>query len=115
MGKYADHGVLKIVLCEGGLASEPQTRDDVRLLTVFDLVFDERCRSTPALRYCTWHPTLREIHLLSIGALSGLTSTLLLQPCTSLHLACVAHPHEAPPVDLIKTRLQQGDAPLGKK
>ena len=48
----------------------------------------------------------------SPGALSGLTSTLLFQPCTSLPSCAFYLSHEAPPVDLIKTRLQQGDASL---
>jgi hypothetical protein len=54
----------------------------------------------------------------SPGALSGLTSTLLFQPCTSLP-SCASCPSlrsaATLAVDLIKTRLQQGDASLGTK
>ena len=55
-------------------------------------------------------------HLSSPGALSGLMSTLLFQPCTSVP-SCASCPssREAPPVDLLKTRLQQGDASLRTK
>lgn len=50
------------------------------------------------------------------GAISGLASSLLLQPCTSAssRIVCLAL-LTSPLVDLVKTRLQQGDSQLPNK
>ena len=58
----------------------------------------------------------RSITFFLLGAISGLASSILLQPCTSAssRIARLA-PLTTPLVDLVKTRLQQGDSRLSKK
>ena len=72
---------------------------------------NERCRSTPIVWYQP-HNLLLPHHAdqsFQTGALSGLTSSLFLQPCNLLFVTRQTSSHLST-VDLIKTRLQQGDA-----
>src|SRR6266850_3329727 len=55
------------------------------------------------------------ITFFSPGAMSGLASSLLLQPCTSSASCIPLRPSPFALVDLIKTRVQQGDAPLAQR